>query len=131
MRTFGICALKSFLIYALSILAMILPASAAEKIVLRLAWDHQVQFAGYYAALWQGFYADAGFVAEIRSRIRPDGTFHDVVSEIEEGRAAFGIGNILGAKDKDASPMLSAPVFQQSAVTLYVKKTSCSIHRPT
>lgn len=42
-------------------------ASAAEKVALQLRWDHRFQFAGYYAALWQGYYADAGLDVEIRS----------------------------------------------------------------
>ena len=44
-------------------------AIAAEKIPLQLRWDHQFQFAGYYAAQWQGYYKDAGFQIEIRSAI--------------------------------------------------------------
>ena len=42
------------------------PDSALEKVVLQLRWDHQAQFAGYYAAVWQGFYADAGLDVKIR-----------------------------------------------------------------
>ena len=126
MRKLGIRALKSFLIYALSLLIFIPPAAAAEKVVLQLAWDHQFQFAGYYAALWQGYYADAGYEVEIRSRARPDGSLYNVIREVEEGRADFGIGsgNILVAQDKGASLSLLAPVFQQSAVALYAKKST-------
>ena len=49
-----------------------------------------------------------------------------MVREVEEGRAAFGIGggNILVAKDRGAPLMLLAPVFQQSAVALYAKKSA-------
>ncbi len=35
-------------------------ASAMEKVTLQLKWVHQFQFAGYYAALQQGYYRDAG-----------------------------------------------------------------------
>ena len=72
MRKVSVFALKSFLIYALSILAMILPALAAEKVVLQLRWNHQFQFAGYYAALWQGYYANAGLDVDIRSAFPPE-----------------------------------------------------------
>ena len=82
MRNFGFRALKSLLIYAFSFLVFILPAAAAEKVVLQLAWDHQFQFAGYYAALWRGFYAEAGYDVDIRSRLRPDGTFYNVAREV-------------------------------------------------
>ncbi len=91
------------------------PAMAQEKVLLRLSWDHQAQFAGYYAALWQGFYSDAGLDVEILSpfdgegRVRPD-------VEVAEGRADFGIGgsNILAAIDGGAPLMIASPVFQHT-----------------
>ena len=48
-------------------------ATAMEKVSLQLRWDHQFQFAGYYAAQWQGYYKEAGFDVEIRSAITSDG----------------------------------------------------------
>ena len=35
-------------------------AAAAEKITLQLKWQHQFQFAGYYAALERCYYREAG-----------------------------------------------------------------------
>ena len=32
------------------------PAAALDQVSLQLKWKHQFQFAGYYAALEQGFY---------------------------------------------------------------------------
>jgi hypothetical protein len=37
------------------------PAAALDQISMQLKWRHQFQFAGYYAALDQGFYRNAGF----------------------------------------------------------------------
>ncbi len=36
------------------------PAAALDAVSLQLKWKHQFQFAGYYQALEQGFYRDAG-----------------------------------------------------------------------
>src|SRR6266404_7620759 len=36
------------------------PAVALEAVSLQLKWKHQFQFAGYYQALEQGLYRDAG-----------------------------------------------------------------------
>ena len=36
------------------------PAAALEQVSMQLKWKHQFQFAGYYVALEQGFYRDAG-----------------------------------------------------------------------
>lgn len=53
----------------------------AEKVVLQLKWEHQFQFSGYYAALWQGYYQDVELDVEIKPISRPDGS---VVSPIDE-----------------------------------------------
>src|SRR5580704_17693506 len=42
------------------------PASALDQVSIQLKWKHQFQFAGYYAALEQGFYRDAGLDVTIR-----------------------------------------------------------------
>jgi ABC-type nitrate/sulfonate/bicarbonate transport system substrate-binding protein len=41
-------------------------ACALEQVSLQLKWQHQFQFAGYYAALEKGFYRDAGLDVEVR-----------------------------------------------------------------
>ena len=40
-------------------------ASALEEVTLQLKWMHQFQFAGYYAAVQQGYYRDAGLNVSI------------------------------------------------------------------
>ncbi len=91
------------------------PDSALEKVVLQLRWDHQAQFAGYYAAVWQGFYADAGLDVKIRSAFGDEG-FVQAVPEVLAGRAEFGIGaaDVLVAIDGGAPLIIASPVFQQS-----------------
>ena len=42
------------------------PAAALDQVSMQIKWKHQFQFAGYYAALEQGFYRDAGFDVIIR-----------------------------------------------------------------
>lgn len=41
------------------------PTNALEPIKLQLRWTHQFQFAGYYVAKEQGYFADAGFDVEL------------------------------------------------------------------
>ena len=90
-----------------------------EKIVLQLCWEHQAQFAGYYAALWEGFYAEAGFDVEVRSAF-PEGGRVDPIAEVLGGRAAFGIGaaDVLVAINGGARLRIASPVFQQSGFGL-------------
>jgi len=99
------------------------PAYASEApleeagVVLQLRWDHQFQFAGYYAAQWQGYYEEEGLNVEIRSAFQ-NGEILDGPTEINEGRADFGVGsaNILMAQDSGIDLTLVASIFQRSAV---------------
>ncbi|MCC7220458.1 MAG: ABC transporter substrate-binding protein, partial [Candidatus Contendobacter sp.] len=97
---------------------------AAEKVSIQLRWDHQFQFAGYYAAQWQGYYADAGFEVEIRSALTPDGTILSATQEVAQGHADFGVGaaDILMARDQGIPLVVLASIFQQSAAEFYAKE---------
>jgi PAS domain S-box-containing protein len=99
-------------------------ADAAEKVSLQLRWDHQFQFAGYYAAKWESYYADAGFDVEIRSAITADGRILNAVQEVANGSANYGIGaaDILIARDKGLPLVVLASIFKQSAAEFYAKQ---------
>jgi ABC-type nitrate/sulfonate/bicarbonate transport system substrate-binding protein len=96
----------------------------SEKVILQLRWDHQFQFAGYYAALWQGYYEDAGFDVDIRSAFEPGGKYHKVTKEVAAGRADFGTAgaDILSARDKGAPLVIVSSVFQRSPVAFYARE---------
>ena len=97
-------------------------ARAADQVSLQLRWDHQFQFAGYYAAAWQGFYAANGLDVEIRGALTPSGIL-SATQEVREGRADFGVGaaDILIADDQGAALSVVAVIFQQSAAAFYLK----------
>jgi len=63
------------------------PAAALDQVSLQLKWKHQFQFAGYYQALEQGFYRDAGLDVTIRE----GGPDIDVSEAVAGGRADFGV----------------------------------------
>ncbi|MFL1460950.1 ABC transporter substrate-binding protein [Roseococcus sp. DSY-14] len=114
--------------------ALARPALAqARPVVLALQWDHQFQFAGYYAALWQGFFREAGFAAEIRSAF-PDGrpAYRAPVAEVTAGRAQFGTGNagILLAHARGAPIAVVATLFQQSGTRLYFRRGLREVRSP-
>ncbi len=62
-------------------------AQPAEKVVLQLKWEHEFQFAGYYAALWQGYYAEEGLDVELRSAITPERQFLASDAQVRSGVA--------------------------------------------
>src|SRR5437773_12407824 len=96
-------------------------ASAADKVVLQLHAPAQFEFAGYYAALWQGFYQAAGLDVEIKPGSPPGAISIDPVREVTEGRAQFGTGTVqlLFRAAQGHSLLLLAPWFQQSGAAIY------------
>jgi ABC-type nitrate/sulfonate/bicarbonate transport system substrate-binding protein len=98
-------------------------AGAADKLVLQLHRGAQFEFAGYYAALWQGFYRKAGLEVEIKPGAPPGATPIDPVREIAEGRAQFGTGTVqlLIRAAQGQSLLLLAPIFQQSDARVYYR----------
>src|ERR1041385_1606891 len=77
---------------ALGVAGAVGAASAEENLVLQLHGPAQFEFAGYYAALWQGFYRDAGLTIEIKPGPDRGQKPIDPVREVTEGRAQFATG---------------------------------------
>jgi NMT1/THI5 like len=63
---FGSTMPKLLIVLASLVLAAAHPAAALDAVSMQLKWKHQFQFAGYYQALEQGFYRDAGLDVTIR-----------------------------------------------------------------
>jgi ABC-type nitrate/sulfonate/bicarbonate transport system substrate-binding protein len=101
-------------------------ADAAEKLVLQLHGPAQFEFAGYYAALWQGFYRDAGLAVEIKPGAGSGEPAIDPVREVTEGRAQFGTGTAeLVVRTAQGLPLLLlAPIFQGSGAAVYYRADS-------
>ena len=97
-------------------------ANASGKIALQLAWKHQFQFAGYYAAHHKGFYNRAGLDVSIVE----GGVGKFAREEVLEGRAQYGVaGSELLLHRKDGAPfVVLAPIFQHSPSILLVRKDS-------
>ncbi len=92
-------------------------------VTLQLKWVTQAQFAGYYAALEQGYYEDEG----LNVTIRPGGP--DIVPEqvVLGGQADFGINwldNTLATRDQGGTIVNIAQVFARSGMTELTWKDS-------
>jgi ABC-type nitrate/sulfonate/bicarbonate transport system substrate-binding protein len=111
---------------ALALLALPRMGGAAEAVVLQLSGPATFEFAGYYAALWQGYYRDDG----LDVTIRPGGTRGqapiDPTREVAEGNAQFGTGTMqLVIRRAQGLPIvLVAPIFQQSGAAVYYRADS-------
>lgn len=111
----------STLRWFVALLLCIQVAYGNDKVVLQLKWEHEFQFAGYYAALWQGYYDEAGLEVEIRPASGPDGQLKAPVKELVSGEADFAIGalDILVHRDRGEDLVVLAPIFQRSPHSVF------------
>jgi len=89
---------------------------ALQSVTVQLKWVTQAQFAGYYAALEEGYYEDEG----LDVTIRPGGP--DIVPEqvVLGGQAEFGLNwldNTLATRDQGGEIINIAQVFARSGMT--------------
>jgi len=97
-------------------------ARAQDAVSLQLKWLHQFQFAGYYQALEQGYYRDAGFDVELRE----GGPNIDPAADVASGKADFGVctSGILLRSPADPKLISLAVVFQHSAAVILTTRVS-------
>lgn len=89
---------------------------------LQLKWQHQFQFAGYYAAIERGYYRDAGLEV-ILLEAEPG---QDPMDEVLEGRAEFGVGTseLLLMRAKGHPVVVLGVIYQHSPLVLAARRDS-------
>jgi class 3 adenylate cyclase/ABC-type nitrate/sulfonate/bicarbonate transport system substrate-binding protein len=98
------------------------PAATLDQVSLQLKWKHQFQFAGYYAALEQDFYHNAGLDVTIRE----GGPDINVAETVASGKADFGVCNasVLREWKMGRRLVVLAAIFQHSpAIILVARRT--------
>lgn len=114
------------LILAILLLSFGLQVSAEgpefTPVSLQLKWTHQFQFAGYYAAIEQGYYRDEGLEVEIYE-LSPE---NSVIEQVVSGDSDFGIGGpILLSKFVNGQPVVAITAnLQKTPVVLITKQSS-------
>src|SRR6185312_13509747 len=110
----------------LALIGLSRPGAAADAVVLQLHAAAQFEFAGYYAALWLGYYRDAGLTVEIRPGGARAQVPIDPVREVAEGRAQFGTGTtqLVIRRAQGLPLLLVAPIFQLSGAAIYYRADS-------
>jgi class 3 adenylate cyclase/ABC-type nitrate/sulfonate/bicarbonate transport system substrate-binding protein len=108
--------LKSAIVVVCVALSTSFPAVALDQVSLQLKRKHQFEFAGYYAALEKGFYADAGLNVRLLEG-QPD---VDVNKEIADGSADFGVctSSVLIDRAKGRNLLVLGVIFQHSAAII-------------
>ncbi|MBF0200025.1 MAG: ABC transporter substrate-binding protein [Desulfamplus sp.] len=97
-----------------------------DPVTLQLAWKHQFQFAGYYAALHKGFYGDAGVNVTIVEG--GDGRF--AREALLSGEAQYGVAGAELILHRGAGEpfVVLAPIFQHSPSILLTRADSGISH---
>lgn len=97
-------------------------ATAAEQVVIQLKWLNQFQFAGYYAALEQGFFAEEGLDVVLKERDMS----RDNIEQVLQGEAQYGVADSIllvhYAQGRDL--VLVAPILQHSPNVLMSLRAS-------
>src|SRR4030088_799049 len=96
------------------------PAAALDSVSMQLKWKHQFQFAGYYQALEQGFYRDAGLDVTIRE----GGPGIDVAETVAGGKSDFGVcsASVLREWATGRRLVVLAAIFQRSPAVILVAR---------
>jgi ABC-type nitrate/sulfonate/bicarbonate transport system substrate-binding protein len=96
------------------------PVAALDHVSLQLKWKHQFQFAGYYAALEQGFYREAGLDVTIRE----GGPGIDVAEAVAGSEADFGVcsASVLREWTMGRRLVVLAAIFQHSPAVILVAR---------
>jgi PAS domain S-box-containing protein len=95
-----------------------------QKIKLQLKYFHQFQFAGYYAAVHKGFYADAGLSVELIE----GGTINSI-NKVLNGEADYGVAanDLLIERLNNKPIVLLASIFQSSP-SIFICLKESNIH---
>jgi class 3 adenylate cyclase/ABC-type nitrate/sulfonate/bicarbonate transport system substrate-binding protein len=113
-------SLLTGLLLGISLILTAHPAAALDTVSMQLKWKHQFQFAGYYQALEQGFYRDAGLDVSIRE----GGPGIDVAEAVAGGKANFGVCNasVLREWSMGRRMVVLAAIFQHSPAVILVAR---------
>ncbi len=108
--------------YALVIFSTTSLYASEQSVTLQLPWSHQFQFAGYYAAIEQGFYKDVGLKVSLREG-KPGLT---PVDEVSSRRVEYGVArsDILAERMRGVPITVLASIYQHSAIIFLSTKKS-------
>ena len=98
---------------------------ALQVVDVQLRWKHQFQFAGYYAAIAQGYYREEG----LEVRLHEGGPNITPVEEVLSGRAQYGEANseLLFAR-LHGKPLVALAVIFQHSPSVLLARTDEGVH---
>ncbi len=102
-------------------------ALAVETVILQLSTSSKFQFAGYYAAKEQGYYAEEGLKVEIQNSAQQ----LDVAQHVSSNKAHYGVGGVeLLFNDMNGESIKALAAIFQHDPHVFVSKESSQIVEP-
>lgn len=91
-----------------------------DPVTLQLKWQHQFQFAGYYAAVEKGFYREAGLDVTIQEATETEEASRKVLA----GEAEFGVAmsDLVLLRSKGYPLVALAAIYQHSPLVILAPK---------
>jgi len=117
----GIAGVVVLLIVLWAILSTDGGNSGLERVVVRLKWLHQAQFAGFYVADKKNLYRDVG----MKVTIHPGGVDFPAIQMISAGNEHFGVtgaDQILIAREKGVPVVAIAAIYRRNPLVLFSLK---------
>lgn len=114
---FTILVLSAVLLGACGSTAEPTPVVEPDKVTVQLSWFHGVEYAGFYAAIDQGYYADAN----IEVTLNAGGPETNPLDEVHNGNAQFGIGggdSLITARSNGQNFVAVATIFKENPLAI-------------
>ncbi|GAB4496520.1 MAG: ABC transporter substrate-binding protein [Anaerolineales bacterium] len=93
------------------------PAAEPDKVTVQLSWFHGVEYAGFYAAVDKGYYADAN----IEVVLNAGGPEINPIDEVNNGNAQFGItsgDSLIMARTAGQNFVAVATIFKENPLAI-------------
>jgi ABC-type nitrate/sulfonate/bicarbonate transport system substrate-binding protein len=115
-------ALTAFLTAGCNSASQAAPATPQVKTSIQFSWLHTIEFVGFYEAIRQGYYADAGLEVRLDGGgFDANGHYIDPVKQVVEGKSDFGVVGadvLLSARAQGQPVVAVAAIYQRSPVVL-------------
>jgi ABC-type nitrate/sulfonate/bicarbonate transport system substrate-binding protein len=122
MVTIGLLVLTVVLTIGCNSASQAAPATPKVQTSIQFSWLHTIEFVGFYEAIRQNYYADAGLEVRLDGGgFDADGNYIDPVKQVMEGKSDFGItgADVLLAARAQGQPIVAvAAIYQRSPVVL-------------
>lgn len=93
------------------------PAPTPDSVSVQLSWFHGVEYAGFYAAIENGYYAEEN----IEVSLTPGGPEINPLDEVQAGKSQFGItsgDSIIIAKTNQQNFVAVATIFKENPLAI-------------